>query len=158
MRYQYQRSYHICINTQRYACRENLQRCGNYCSHYNYYNIQYTMLNHHFLSSPGRLPPGENIQYTMWNHHYLSSPGDFPRVSLPRTTPVDSSLGTLPRETRQSNPLPRDSEVPRIASLGFRIPPTTLAVFPASSQWSVVIYITQKGRVSPNSLYPSDWW
>ena len=43
----------------------------------------------------------------MLNHHFLSSPGDFPRASLPRTTPVDSSPGDL-----SPQPSPRESESP----------------------------------------------
>ena len=78
---------------------------------------------------------------------HSSTPVDFPRESFPR-----NSLGNSPPGDLSAQP----SEVPRIASLGFGKPPTTLVVFPASIQRSVVISITQKWRVSPNSLYLSD--
>ena len=101
------------------------------------------------------------IQYILLKHHFKSSPGDFPTGKSSHTTPVDSSSGTLPRELfpgriLSTSPSSRDSEVPRIASPGFGKPPTTLVVFPVPIQRSVDISSTQKGRVSPNSLYPSD--
>ena len=79
------------------------------------------------------------IQYTLLKHHFKSSP-------------VDSSSGTLSRETYSLVPSPGT----RIASPGLGKPPTTLMVFPVPIQRSVDISSTQKGRVSPNSLYPSD--
>ena len=61
----------------------------------NYYNIQYTVLNHHFMSSPGDFPPGES------SAHY---PGRF--------FLGNSSPGTLPRETCPINPPPGTRKSP----------------------------------------------
>ena len=98
--------------------------------------ISMTMFNSHFRSSQVDSTLGES------SAHY---PGRFFLGRAFRTTPsVGSSAGD-----RSAQPSLRDSEVHRIESPGFGKRPTTLVVFPAPSQRSVIISSTQKGRESP---------
>ena len=92
------------------TCGENLLKCGNSCSHYNYYNPIY------IVKTSLQVFPGRPVYFT-----------------LPQ------GLGCPP------NSLPRLRETPYDAR-----------GLPCSYQRSVDISSTQKGRVSPNSLYPSD--
>ena len=110
------------INTQQFKCRENLLRCGNSCSHYNYYNPIY-IVKTSLQVFPGRFSPGRVFA------HY---PGRF--------FPWNSSPGDL--STALS---PRDSEVPGIASPGFGKPPTTLVVFPAPINGLLTYLVPRKG-------------
>ena len=64
------------------------------------------------------------IQYTLLKHHFKSSPGDFPPGESSHTTPVDSSSGTLPpgtlpRETCPINPPPGTRKSPRFCETRF---------------------------------------
>ena len=125
---------YIYINTQRFTCGENLLRCGNSCSHYNYYNPIY-IVKTSIQVFPGRLSRGRVFA------HY---PGRF----FPGNSSPGDQLSTAPS--------PRDSEVPLNSLPRLRETPYDTRGLPCSYQRSVDISGTQKGRVSPNSLYPSD--
>ena len=118
----------IYINTQRFTCGVNPLRCGKSCSHYNYYNPIY-IVKTSLQVFPGRLSPGRVFS------HY---PGRF-FPGRPVYCALPQGLGSPP------NSLPRLRETPY-----------DTRGLPCSYQRSVDIPSTQKGRVSANSLYPSD--